>query len=200
MRVFTRASSSVCCRAGRRLADGQNGQRELTASLGHSGQCPTAPAARRAVRCRRRVQLRRPGVPDRRPRPGKAWNSATFSRASTNSGTLSSIVATVKQRNRLTSFSASCTSGWTLMPIRGGGDPGQNTVIEPFVRMGPLPRSLASEAHDCFMVRTLVGPTEYKVAARASRALAGSPRIVCCRWSVDMNLPSTRLHRLQCVT
>jgi hypothetical protein len=38
------------------------------------------------------------------------------------------------------------------MTIRGGGDPGQNTVIEPFVRMGPLPRSLASEAHGCFMV------------------------------------------------
>jgi hypothetical protein len=38
------------------------------------------------------------------------------------------------------------------MTIRGGGDPGQNTVFEPFVRMGPLPRSLAAEAHGCFMV------------------------------------------------
>ncbi len=66
------------------------------------------------------------------------------------------------------------------MTIRGGGDPGQNTVFEPSVRMGPLPRSLASEAHGCFMVRTHAGPTEYKVAARGSRALAGSPRIVCC--------------------
>jgi hypothetical protein len=26
-------------------------------------------------------------------------------------------------------------------------------VIEPFVRMGPPPRSLAAEANDCFMVR-----------------------------------------------
>ena len=26
-------------------------------------------------------------------------------------------------------------------------------VIEPFVRMGPLPRSLAAEANGCFMVR-----------------------------------------------
>lgn len=40
------------------------------------------------------------------------------------------------------------------MTIRGGGDPGQNTIIEPFVRMGPPPRSLAAEAHGCFMVRT----------------------------------------------
>ncbi len=65
------------------------------------------------------------------------------------------------------------------MTIRGGGDPSRNTVIEPFVRMGRLPRSLTSEAHGCFMVRTHTGPTEYKVAARGSRALAGSPRIVC---------------------
>ena len=43
------------------------------------------------------------------------------------------------------------------MTIRGGGDPSQNTVIEPFVRMGPLPWSLASEAHGCFMVRTSSG-------------------------------------------
>lgn len=83
-----------------------------------------------------------------------------------------------EQSSRLTSFGASNTSGWTLMTIRGGGDPSQNTVIEPFVRMGPLPRSLAAEAHGCFMVRTPLGPTEYKVAARDSRALAGPPRVV----------------------
>jgi hypothetical protein len=67
--------------------------------------------------------------------------------------------------------------GWPLM-IRGGGDPSQNMVIEPFVRMGPLPRSLAAEANDCFMVRLPRGATEYKVAARSSRTMAGSPRIV----------------------
>ena len=39
------------------------------------------------------------------------------------------------------------------MTIRGGGDPSRNTVIEPLVRMGPLPRSPAAEAHGCFMVR-----------------------------------------------
>src|SRR6202035_3348290 len=51
-------------------------------------------------------------------------------------------------------------------------------VIEPYIRMGPPPRSLAAEANDCFMVRPPAGPTEYKVAARSSRAMAGSPRIV----------------------
>ena len=51
-------------------------------------------------------------------------------------------------------------------------------VIEPFVRMGPPPRSLAPEANGCFMVRLPRGATEYKVAARSSRAMAGSPRIV----------------------
>ena len=30
-------------------------------------------------------------------------------------------------------------------------------VIEPFVRMGPPPRSLAAEANDCFMVRLRQG-------------------------------------------
>jgi hypothetical protein len=51
-------------------------------------------------------------------------------------------------------------------------------VIAPFVRMGPPPRSPAVEANDCFMVRLPRGATEYKVAARSSRAMAGSPRIV----------------------
>jgi hypothetical protein len=50
-------------------------------------------------------------------------------------------------------------------------------VIEPFVRMGPPPRSPAAEANECFMVRLPRGATEYKVAARSSRAMAGSPRI-----------------------
>ena len=45
-------------------------------------------------------------------------------------------------------------------------------VIGPYIRMGPLPRSLAAEANDCFMVRLLRGATEYKVAARSSRAQA----------------------------
>ena len=53
------------------------------------------------------------------------------------------------------------------MTIRGGGDPGQNTVVEPFVRMGPLPRSLAAEAHGCFMVRTSDGSN--RIQGRGAR-------------------------------
>ena len=45
-----------------------------------------------------------------------------------------------------------------------------NMVIEPFVRMGPPPRSLAVEANDCFMVRLPRGATDYKFAARSSRS------------------------------
>ena len=40
--------------------------------------------------------------------------------------------------------------------------------------MGPLPRSLAAEANDCFMVRAMQGSTEYKVAG-AWRAQSGLP-------------------------
>jgi len=50
-------------------------------------------------------------------------------------------------------------------------------VVEPFVRMGPLPRSLAAEAHVCFMVRSHVGPTEYKFAARAFAPQGGLPSV-----------------------
>jgi hypothetical protein len=35
----------------------------------------------------------------------------------------------------------------------------------PLCRMGPPPRSFAADAQDCIMVR-VIGPTEYKVAAR----------------------------------
>lgn len=33
------------------------------------------------------------------------------------------------------------------------------------------------EANDCFMVRIVIDPTEYKVAARGIAPLAGSPRL-----------------------
>jgi hypothetical protein len=53
--------------------------------------------------------------------------------------------------------------------------------------MGPPPRGLAAEANDCFMVRLLLGPTEYKVAARFLARKAGplgssstSPRSTQC--------------------
>ena len=40
--------------------------------------------------------------------------------------------------------------------------------------MGPPPRSLAADAHECIMVRVL-RPTEYKVAARSYRVLQRAP-------------------------
>src|ERR1700750_2654249 len=49
-------------------------------------------------------------------------------------------------------------------------------VIEPFVRMGPPPRSLAAEANDCFMVRPDPGQPNTRVRREFSRAMAGSPR------------------------
>src|SRR6185436_14599048 len=54
--------------------------------------------------------------------------------------------------------------------IRGGGDPSQNMVIEPFVRMGPPPRSLAAEANDCFMVRTQYGYNRIQVCGAGTGA------------------------------
>ena len=38
-------------------------------------------------------------------------------------------------------------------------------AAEPLCRMGPPPRSFATDAHGCIMVRPN-GVTEYKVAAR----------------------------------
>ena len=73
------------------------------------------------------------------------------------------------EQHRVSARQAATSPGWPIT-IRGGGDPSQNMVIEPSVRMGPPPRSLAAEANDCFMVRPRTGPTEYKVAARCLRA------------------------------
>ena len=41
--------------------------------------------------------------------------------------------------------------------------------------MGPPPRSFADDAHDCIMVRSTYGSTEYKVVARLLRPMASSP-------------------------
>src|SRR3954451_24708250 len=73
-------------------------------------------------------------------------------------------------------------------------------------RMCPPPRSLALEADDCFMVRVQADPTEYKVAARVLRPIAGSPRFVVdrCRkpipaWArlAPCSRPSTPLRALR---
>jgi len=47
-------------------------------------------------------------------------------------------------------------------------------VIEPFDRMGPLPRSHAAEANDCFMVRdrTPIQP-DTRMRRDASRPIGG---------------------------
>src|SRR5437762_13955858 len=43
---------------------------------------------------------------------------------------------------------------------------------------GPASRSLAADAQGCIMVRVLGGSTAYKVVARQSPPMAGSPQIV----------------------
>ena len=48
-------------------------------------------------------------------------------------------------------------------------------VIEPLTRMGPLPRSHAAEANDCFMVRPRAN--EYKGAARSFARNGGLPSV-----------------------
>jgi hypothetical protein len=52
-------------------------------------------------------------------------------------------------------------------------------VIEPFVRMGPPPRSPAAEVNECFLVRAQRVQPNTKLRREISRAMAGSPRILC---------------------
>ena len=40
------------------------------------------------------------------------------------------------------------------MTIRGGGDPTKTMASKPLCRMDPPPRSFATDAHDCIMVRS----------------------------------------------
>jgi hypothetical protein len=62
------------------------------------------------------------------------------------------------------------------MLLRGGGVPTPSMALMPpeewACRLGTSPY----EANDCFMVRIVIDPTEYKVAARGIAPLAGSPR------------------------
>ena len=48
-------------------------------------------------------------------------------------------------------------------------------VIEPFVRMGPPPRSLAAEANNCFMVRLPRGANRIQVRGAILCALWQAP-------------------------
>ena len=87
------------------------------------------------------------------------------------------------------------------MTIRGGGDPSQNMVIEPAVRMGPLPRSLAAEAHGCFMVQTPSGSNRIQgCGARFARTGRLPSDRLLPSWRVDTDLPLACLFLLQCVT
>jgi hypothetical protein len=87
------------------------------------------------------------------------------------------------------------------MTIRGGGDPGQNTVTEPSVRMGPLPRSLAAEAHGCFMVRTPSGSNRIQGCGARFARTGGLPSDrLLPSWMVDTDVPLIRPFLLQCVT
>ena len=54
------------------------------------------------------------------------------------------------------------------MTIRGGGDPTNSMGLRAALQNGPAARSLAADAHDCIMVLTRPGSTEYKLAARWS--------------------------------
>src|SRR4249920_2783151 len=62
----------------------------------------------------------------------------------------------------------------TPITVRGGGIPTGPLAFKPNGRMDPPLRSFAADAHDCIMVRVL-GPTEYKVAARLNRARKRAP-------------------------
>ena len=75
--------------------------------------------------------------------------------------------------------------------IRGGGDPSPNMVIEPFVRMGPPPRSLAAEANDCFMVRTQHGDNRIQGCGAESRAQWQAPLGSFCYLSLLCHRPAS---------
>src|SRR5215831_18252793 len=63
--------------------------------------------------------------------------------------------------------------------IRGGGSPCQPMASMPTKRMGPPPRSLATDAHDCIMVWIPAGIHRIQGCGDDDRYdLAGSPQIV----------------------
>src|SRR3954454_9200117 len=81
--------------------------------------------------------------------------------------------------------------GLRPITIRGGGDPSQNMVIEPFVRMGPPPRSLAAEANDCFMVRTQYGYNRIQVCGAGTGAQRQVPLGSFCYLSPLCHRPAS---------
>src|SRR5712691_8318884 len=76
----------------------------------------------------------------------------------------------------------------------------------PRERMGPPPRSLATDAHDCIMVRMLQASTEYKVVGQCSPndgRLASDCLVHCCAgrppppWTRDGRSASADRHTNQ---
>jgi hypothetical protein len=71
------------------------------------------------------------------------------------------------------------------MTVRGGGAPGETTVLIPLCRMGPPHRSLAADAHYCIMVWVFLAQpntrTRHYLAARDAQApLLSSSRPAKC--------------------
>jgi hypothetical protein len=64
-------------------------------------------------------------------------------------------------------------------------------VIEPFVRMGPPPRSLAAEANDCFMVRTRYGYNRIQVCGAGTGAQWQAPLGSFCYLSPLCHRPAS---------
>jgi hypothetical protein len=67
-------------------------------------------------------------------------------------------------------------------------------VIEPFVRMGPLPRSPAAEANDCFMVRLPRGGHRIQGCGAIDARYGGLPSD--CRRTVRLPLLNRRTPKL----
>lgn len=69
------------------------------------------------------------------------------------------------------------------MTIRGGGDTRWAMATMPPEECARHPGASPPKRMAASWSGSDAGPTEYKVAARGSRLLAGSPRFICCPYS-----------------
>lgn len=67
------------------------------------------------------------------------------------------------------------------MTIRGGGNPRTHMVFEPQSRMGPPPRSFATDAHGCIMVRSTGDLPHTSLPRDPSRLAQGELASDICR-------------------
>lgn len=58
--------------------------------------------------------------------------------------------------------------------------PNSTMGMKPLLRMGPLPRSFAVDAHGCIMVRIRLDPPHTRLPRGTPPAMASSPQIVRC--------------------